>query len=105
MMLTRISEIIHEWMGWCPNSHALKVRTPHNGNINVSADVAGRDVPQPGDAPVVKSGFMDGFTAIAVVIVFATLGFGGLFWWPFFVGAVLVAGLVYWYFHELKRVC
>jgi fatty acid desaturase len=92
-------------MGWCPNTHALKVSIPDNGNITVSADVPERDGSQPGENPAVKSGFMNWFTVISVVILFATLSFGGLFWWPFFVGAVLVAGLVFWYFHELKEVC
>ena len=26
-MVARLSEIIHEWMGWCPQSSQLKIRT------------------------------------------------------------------------------
>ena len=28
MTLTRLSETIHEWMGWCPNTRALTRQTP-----------------------------------------------------------------------------
>ncbi|MEI8331310.1 MAG: hypothetical protein WCF90_06650 [Methanomicrobiales archaeon] len=58
-------------------------------------DVFGRDTLQSGNPPSVKSGFMDWFTAVAIVILFATLGLGSLVRWPFFVGTVLVAGRVY----------
>jgi hypothetical protein len=26
MMITRISEIVQEWMGWCPNTHRMKAK-------------------------------------------------------------------------------
>ncbi len=41
---------------------------------------------------------------LAIVILFATLGLGGFFWWPFFVGAVLIACLVYWYYYQGREV-
>jgi hypothetical protein len=43
-------------------------------------------------------------SALGIVILFTTLGFGGLFWWPFFVGAVLVVCLAYWYYHNIRKV-
>jgi amino acid transporter len=49
-------------------------------------------------------GTMGWMEALAIVILFATLGFGGLFWWPFFVGAVLVVCLAYWYYHHIRKV-
>ncbi len=100
-----ITEKLQSYLGWCPNAHNLNVQIHPKENATVSVNVPDPDVPQPGDNPAVKSGFMDWFTAVSVVILFATLGFGGLFWWPFFVGAVLVADPVYWYFHELKGGC
>lgn len=43
--------------------------------------------------------------ALAIVVLFATLlGLGGFVWWPFFVGAVLLACLVYWYYYHGKEV-
>jgi len=42
--------------------------------------------------------------ALAIVILFATLSFGGFLWWPFFVGAVLVVCLAYWYFFHIRKV-
>lgn len=84
-----ITEKLQSYLGWCPNAHNLNVQIHPKENATVSVNVPDPDVPQPGDNPAVKSGFMDWFTAVSVVILFATLGFGGLFWWPFFVGAVL----------------
>lgn len=104
MTMTRIAEVIHEWTGWCPNSCALKAK---NGNMKKTplpaAGVPDSGDPQPGSNPSVRSRFRDWFTGLAIVILFATLGFGGFFWWPFFVLAVLAAGLVCWYFWTEKR--
>ena len=102
MTATRISEIIRDRLGWCPASYALKMK---NGGMELPLPAAGvSDVgdPQPGSNPAARSRFNDWFTGIAIIILFATLGFGGFFWWPFFVGAVLVAGLIYWYYHDVK---
>lgn len=51
--------------------------------------------------PPVAPGWME---TLAIVILFATmLGLGGFVWWPFFVGAVLVVCLVYWYYYHGKE--
>ncbi|MFA5222087.1 MAG: hypothetical protein WC391_07370 [Methanoregula sp.] len=102
-MTTRVSEVIRGWLGWCPNSHAFNVQQARAGRQVIPADVVEPDGPHPGSNPVKKSGFSDWFTAVAIIILFATLVVGGYFWWPFFVGAVLVVGLVYWYLHDVRK--
>lgn len=92
-MISRVSEIIRGWLGWCPNSRMLKVQYPRDGRATRTADSP--DVPQPDDAPETGAGSPDWFAAAAIAILFATLFFGGLVWWPFFVLAVLAAGLAY----------
>ena len=46
MTLTRISEVIHEWMGWCPNARIL--RTSHAG---ISASPLGNPAILPDGGP------------------------------------------------------
>lgn len=101
-MITRISETVHGVLGWCPDSN---VQMPRSTSGAPSSNVPDPDVPDPGDYPVGKAGFPDGLTVVAIVTLFATLFFGGNFWWPFFVGAVLVACLAYRYFHASRGVC
>lgn len=43
-------------------------------------------------------------TGTAIVILFATLGLGGFFWWPLFVGAVLLVCFTYWYYRHIRKV-
>jgi len=50
------------------------------------------------------AGAPEWMTALAIVILFATLSFGGFYWWPFFVGAVLIVCLAYWYYHHIRKV-
>jgi len=50
-MATRLSEVIHEWMGWCPQSSHRKIRTfsaPEPGlPVQVPVPAAGPAVPAP----------------------------------------------------------
>lgn len=103
MTMTGIVKVIHEWTGWCPDSCT---RMAENGSMVLplpSAGVSDAGDPPSGSNPSVRSRFEDWFTGIAIVILFATLGLGGFYWWPFFVLAVLAAGLIYWYFFVQKR--
>jgi hypothetical protein len=43
-------------------------------------------------------------TTAALVILFATCFVGGNLWWPFFVGAVLIVCLAYWYYRHIRKV-
>ncbi len=43
MTLTRISEMIHEWMGWCPNAHGIDIIIDSTGyDKSVGTGGAGR---------------------------------------------------------------
>ncbi len=51
-----------------------------------------------------SAGFPEWMTSLAVVILFATLGLGGFFWWPLFVGAVLIVCIAsYWYYLSIRK--
>jgi hypothetical protein len=102
--MTLSLDFIRRKMGWCPNTHTAKLSVPAKGNIPVPADVPGPDAPRPGHILPANMEVPEGLTTISIVILFATLFFGGHFWWPFFVGAVLVAGMAWWYFHTVKGV-
>jgi hypothetical protein len=104
-MKSGFSDTIGKHLSWCPNERNIKTSIPHNGSITVPVDVPMPDVPHPGSNPAEKAGFMDWNMVVAIEIIFGTFGFVGLFfWWPFFVGAVLVAGMANWYFHTVKGV-
>jgi len=102
MTATRISEIIRDRLGWCPASHALKMKISGMELPLPAAGVSDAGDPQPGSNPATRSRFNDWFIGVAIFILFATCFFGGLFWWPFFVLGVLAAGLVYWYYHDVE---
>ncbi len=103
-MTVRISDVIRERLGWGAASRDLKRRNVGRGLPLPSAGFVDGGDPQPGSNFAARSRFDDWFTGIAIVILFATLGFGGFFWWPFFVGAVLVAGLAIWYHNHVRVV-
>lgn len=91
-MITKSCVIFH-WLGWCPNSRALEVQAPLGANNSPAV------VRSQGSDPAGNSIFPDWITAGAVLILFATLFVGGQFWWPFFVGGVLIVCLVRMHFH------
>ncbi|AGB01630.1 hypothetical protein [Methanoregula formicica] len=63
-------------------------------------------MPQPDGETCTQNtaGAPEWMAALAIVILFATPGFGGFFLWPFFVGAVLIVCLVYWYCRHSREV-
>lgn len=53
-MITRISEIIHEWTGWCPNGHTITTRK--NGDADFSLHAGNPRVKSPGPSGADGSG-------------------------------------------------
>jgi hypothetical protein len=100
--MARVAEVIRGWLGWCPNSHAHTVKVLQKDRITATGTILKRDTPQPGNSETAEVTYPDWLTTVAIVILFATLFFGGIFWWPLFVGAVLVAAMAYWYFHDIR---
>jgi hypothetical protein len=100
--MARVAEVIRGWLGWCPNSNVQKVKVPQSDRIAATSTILKPDAPQPGNNGTVEVTYPDWLTTVAIVILFATLFFGGIFWWPLFVGAVLVAALGYKYFHDIR---
>ena len=87
-MITRISDIIHEWTGWCPNSPALDVQKPRISMSGLSG-ITDPEPPQP-QMILTRIATPPWMTAIALAILFATFFVGGNIWWPAIVLAVLV---------------
>jgi len=102
-MIARISGTIHEWTGWCPNPDALKVPSTGARTGTGQTGIADLESPQPGTSPATIT-VHHWMTATALVILLATCFVGGNPWWPFFVGGVLLAGLVYWYYCQGQEV-
>ena len=89
-------KFINSWLGWCPVTRHIMTR-----NNTLKSDVLTPNSPiVPRNPGKNEKGnwFEKIFTATSIIILFATLFYGGLFWWPFFVGVILVAGFVGLYF-------
>jgi len=87
--MIRCAEVIHGWLGWCPNTHVLNVQAPAASTGTGQTDTTDRESPWPGILP----GSLEvphWMTAVALVILFATCFVGGNIWWPVFVSGVLV---------------
>ena len=91
--MTRIAEIMHGWLGWCPHAG-----TPQQGvkNPTTITSRTGEPEGQPG-SPAATMTVPDGFTSLSILILFATLFVGGYFWWPAFVLGFTGAGILVMY--------
>ncbi len=91
-MMSRVSEKVQEWMGWCPST------MPNSLNED-----PGRHPGDPAENRGVRPGLPeayqmpDRFTALSIVILFATLFVGGCIWWPAFVLGIVAAGILVLY--------
>ncbi|WP_292416895.1 hypothetical protein [Methanoregula sp.] len=90
------------WIGWCPNHSGIHAQTRDNRTARGAVEMSDPEPPQPGTskATITVNHWMTGG---ALAILVATCFVGGNIWWPFFVGAVLIAFLVYWYYSHRKE--
>jgi len=89
MTATLCETILHR-LGWCPNHAAVQACPVPKTTGQAPEDQDGR---QPGTAwhSVDLPPFS---TAVAILIVFATIFVGGNIWWPPVVFAIAVIGLI-----------
>ena len=102
--MTRFAEVIHGWLGWCPNTHVLKVQAPAASTGTGHTNTIDRSSPWPGILPRSLK-VPHWMTAVALVILFATCFVGGNLWWPFLVVIVLIACIafrVHQYYREVR---
>ncbi len=101
--MTQFAEVIRGWLGWCPNTHVLKIQVPAANTGTGLTATTDRESPWPGILP--KSlAVPHWMTAVALVILFATCFVGGNLWWPILVVIVLIAGiacLLHRYYREV----
>jgi len=101
-MITRISEIIHEWMGWCPNRDAMTAT--NRGNITFPLGEDRRQVKNPGpsgadgsDTPwhgryehTQRGSFIIGAVSVVIVLILAISYLSGIQWVAIMVLGVMV---------------
>jgi hypothetical protein len=97
-------KLLEKYLGWCPHRPAEgrcpalpeRADLPFSGpeRFSPGAKKAGslRELPVP-----------EWFVSVSLVVLFATNFFGGNFWWPLLVLAILAAGMVYWYMTVVRR--
>lgn len=100
--MTRFSEGIHGWLGWCPNARNPNTQAPCHTAGRQPIDISDPD-PRPGTSASALA-VPHWMTTAALVILFATFFVGGNIWWPVFVGAVLIVCLAYWYYRHIRKV-
>ncbi|MCK9579561.1 MAG: DUF1673 domain-containing protein [Methanoregula sp.] len=100
--MTRIAEIIHGWLGWCPNAHTLKSRNIgeagfnlHAGNPHVkSPDPSGANepgIPRRGKYEHTQRGtLIIGAVSAAIFIILATTYLYGPEWVAIIVLAIMI---------------
>lgn len=93
MIFTHIVDSLHRWTGWCPRSHPEQPLVCMTGSLD-SGYVSESDRPDTGKKQYSGRLFQKIFTGVAILILFATLFFGGQFWWPLFVVIVLICGII-----------
>ncbi|NMB78452.1 MAG: hypothetical protein GYA23_05090 [Methanomicrobiales archaeon] len=77
-------------LGWCPHTAPSRQNTKGNPSRNCTADK--KDKAQ---GPVWAHVAMpDGFTALSLIILFATCFVGGFLWWPALVLGITAAGIL-----------
>ena len=100
-MITRISEIIHRWMGWCPNGHTMSTRKSGNADFSHGANnpqvkspgpsaADGSEMPRGGKYEHTQRGTLIICALSAVIIMILTATFlVGIAW-----VAIIVLGLM-----------
>jgi hypothetical protein len=102
-MMHSVSEQIQVYFGWCPNSPGAQIQAVDFTTGQAVPKHIDLEPPQPGTIPT-RIATPTWMNAAALVILVATCFVGGNIWWPFFVGAVLIACLVYRYYFHRKEV-
>jgi len=102
MMHTAIQQL-QVWFGWCPNHPGIHAQTHDQMTQRFAPGLTDPESPQP-DTPGATITVNHGMTVGALAILVATCFVGGNIWWPLFVGAVLLASLVYWYYRHGREV-
>ncbi|HEX3002457.1 MAG TPA: hypothetical protein VHN82_08870 [Methanoregula sp.] len=98
-MLHTAFQRLQVWFGWCPNHPGVRKQTRNCITGPVAPGISDPEPPQPGtSSPTIMVNHW--MTAGALAILVTTCFVGGNVWWPFFVGAVLIAGLTYWYYRH-----
>ena len=100
-MITRISEIIHEWTGWCPNGHTINTRkigdadfSLHAGNPQVKSPgpsgADGSDMPWGGKYEHTQRGtLLIGAVSAVIILILAITCLFGIEW-----VAIIVLGML-----------
>ena len=101
-MIHIVSQRHHAYFGWCPNHPGAYVQSVDLTKGQVGLKNVGPEPPQPGTTPA-QIATPSWMSAAALVILIVTCFVGGNILWPFFVGAVLLACLVYWYYYHRKE--
>jgi hypothetical protein len=91
------------WFGWCPNHPVVQVQIRDHMPGQVAPGISDPEPPQPGTSKATITAY-HWMTGGSLAILFATCFVGGNIWWPFFVGAVLLACLLYWYCRHGREV-
>jgi hypothetical protein len=89
-MTTRISEIIHEWMGWCPNANARPLQT---ATPVITAPPVTINPAQP-DGGAGGPGRLDRGVDLALGSLRILFGNGRLLWFPVLSGIVLAFSFI-----------
>jgi len=98
-MMHTVSQRLHAYFGWCPNRQGIHVQTRDHMTGRIAPVNVDPEPPRPGTLPATVR-VPTWMNAAALIILIATCFVGGNIWWPFFVGAVLIVCLVYWYYHH-----
>lgn len=88
---------IQIWFGWCPNHPGIHAQTQDHMTQQFAPGLTNPESPQP-DTPKATITVDHWMTGGALAILVATCFVGGNIWWPFFVGVMLFACLVYWHY-------
>jgi hypothetical protein len=89
--MTHVSEVIHGWLGWCPNEKRMRIPPPDMPDFPERRVLHGPDTPGSGRFSLTAVAVPRWMTAVAIVILSATPFTGGSFWWPVFVMTVIIA--------------
>jgi type VI protein secretion system component VasF len=101
-MMHIVSQRLQAYFGWCPNHPGAHVQAVNLETTQAVPKNVDPEPPQPGTIPT-RIATPTWMNAATLVILFATCFVGGNIWWPFFVVAVLIACLAYWYYNHRKE--
>ena len=94
-----LTETIKRHVGWCPHNPAPDRQMVASAHQEGAAFIQAKpQLPRQGSREhATRTKTPEWMATIAIIVLFGTLFFGGSLTWLFFVLAVLVACLTYWY--------